>query len=100
MVKGVVKCMVKGVVNGVLTCMLKDVVNGVLKCMVKGVVKVLRATAEQVLDPRTRRVLDKFISGGYLQGVHGCISTHTLSKAPYTLTLYSKCTILTFLFSL
>ena len=34
-----------------------------------------RATSEQVLDPRTRLMLDKMCSNGTLQQIHGCIST-------------------------
>jgi len=34
-----------------------------------------RATAEQVLDPRTRTMLNKFINNGTLTNIHGCIST-------------------------
>lgn len=34
-----------------------------------------RATSEQVLDPRTRALLDKFCSNGTLRAIHGCIST-------------------------
>jgi len=34
-----------------------------------------RATSEQVLDPRTRQMLDKLVSNGTLRAIHGCIST-------------------------
>ena len=34
-----------------------------------------RATAEQVLDPRTRMILFKLLSRGSIKEIHGCIST-------------------------
>ncbi|EKX51622.1 hypothetical protein GUITHDRAFT_66086, partial [Guillardia theta CCMP2712] len=34
-----------------------------------------RATVEGVLDPRTRRILDRLMSNGYLHSMQGCIST-------------------------
>jgi RIO kinase 1 len=34
-----------------------------------------RATSEQVLDPRTRTMLDKLVTNGTLRSIHGCIST-------------------------
>lgn len=34
-----------------------------------------RATVEQVLDPRTRMILFKLISRGYIEQINGCIST-------------------------
>lgn len=34
-----------------------------------------RATAEQVLDPRTRALLQKLVSGGVVSAIHGCVST-------------------------
>ncbi|KAL7557913.1 hypothetical protein ACA910_009227 [Epithemia clementina (nom. ined.)] len=34
-----------------------------------------RATAEQVLDPRTRLILFKMLSRGFLQKIDGCLST-------------------------
>jgi Serine/threonine protein kinase involved in cell cycle control len=34
-----------------------------------------RATAEQVMDPRTRMILFKLISRGMVSEVNGCIST-------------------------
>lgn len=34
-----------------------------------------RATVENVLDPRTRMILFRILSQGYLQEIHGCIST-------------------------
>jgi len=34
-----------------------------------------RATVEQVMDPRTRMILFKLLSTGFLEEIHGCIST-------------------------
>ena len=34
-----------------------------------------RATTEQVMDPRTRMILFKLLSTGFLDEIHGCIST-------------------------
>lgn len=34
-----------------------------------------RATSEQVLDPRTRLILFKLLSQGFLDGIDGCLST-------------------------
>ena len=34
-----------------------------------------RATVEQVMDPRTRMILFKLLSTGYITEIHGCIST-------------------------
>eukprot|EP01031_Cornospumella_fuschlensis_P034158 gene34158-41348_t len=34
-----------------------------------------RATSEQVLDPRTRLILFKLLSNGYLSEIDGCLST-------------------------
>ena len=34
-----------------------------------------RATVEQVLDPRTRRVLSKLLRNGVLSALHGCVAT-------------------------
>ena len=34
-----------------------------------------RATTEQVLDPRTRLMLFKMLSSGYLSKINGCVST-------------------------
>jgi len=34
-----------------------------------------RATVDQVLDPRTIRILQKLVNNGYLCSLHGCIST-------------------------
>lgn len=34
-----------------------------------------RATAEQVMDPRTRMILFKLLSRGMLSNIDGCIST-------------------------
>eukprot|EP01117_Protostelium_nocturnum_P009633 TRINITY_DN3441_c0_g1_i1.p1 TRINITY_DN3441_c0_g1~~TRINITY_DN3441_c0_g1_i1.p1 ORF type:complete len:488 (+),score=185.54 TRINITY_DN3441_c0_g1_i1:155-1618(+) len=34
-----------------------------------------RATSEQVLDPRTRMILFKFLNGGLLEELNGCLST-------------------------
>jgi len=34
-----------------------------------------RATAEQVLDPRTRLILFKLLNRGIITEIHGCIST-------------------------
>jgi RIO kinase 1 len=34
-----------------------------------------RATVEQVMDPRTRMILFKLLSTGFLKEIHGCIST-------------------------
>ena len=34
-----------------------------------------RATSEQVLDPRTRLILFKFLSQGFFEAIDGCLST-------------------------
>jgi len=34
-----------------------------------------RATTEQVLDPRTRMILFKFLNSGHIDAIHGCVST-------------------------
>ena len=34
-----------------------------------------RSTVEQVMDPRTRMILFKLLSTGFLEEIHGCIST-------------------------
>ena len=34
-----------------------------------------RATVEQVLDPRTRRILFKMLTQGHVFRINGCIST-------------------------
>jgi RIO kinase 1 len=34
-----------------------------------------RATSEQVLDPRTRMILFKFLNSGFLESLDGCLST-------------------------
>ncbi|XP_030371977.1 serine/threonine-protein kinase RIO1-like [Scaptodrosophila lebanonensis] len=46
-----------------------------------------RATAEQVMDPRTRMILFKLLNRGFIQEINGCISTgkeanvyHAISK--------------------
>jgi RIO kinase 1 len=37
--------------------------------------KEFRATTEQVLDLRTRRLLQKLINDGYVDSIGGCVST-------------------------
>lgn len=34
-----------------------------------------RATVDQVLDPRTIRILSKLVTQGYISDIHGCVST-------------------------
>jgi hypothetical protein len=41
-----------------------------------------RATAEGVLDPRTRMILFKLLSAGHIASIHGCISTGKVSARP------------------
>uniref|UniRef100_A0A0K8ULK0 Serine/threonine-protein kinase RIO1 n=1 Tax=Bactrocera latifrons TaxID=174628 RepID=A0A0K8ULK0_BACLA len=63
-----------------------------------------RATAEQVMDPRTRMILFKLLNRGFIQEINGCISTgkeanvyHAVSKDDdeYAIKIY-KTSILIF----
>ncbi|XP_017472899.1 PREDICTED: serine/threonine-protein kinase RIO1 [Rhagoletis zephyria] len=63
-----------------------------------------RATAEQVMDPRTRMILFKLLNRGFIQEINGCISTgkeanvyHAVSKDgdEYAIKIY-KTSILIF----
>ncbi|XP_011188409.2 serine/threonine-protein kinase RIO1 [Zeugodacus cucurbitae] len=63
-----------------------------------------RATAEQVMDPRTRMILFKLLNRGFIQEINGCISTgkeanvyHAVSKEDdeYAIKIY-KTSILIF----
>uniref|UniRef100_W8B0E8 Serine/threonine-protein kinase RIO1 n=1 Tax=Ceratitis capitata TaxID=7213 RepID=W8B0E8_CERCA len=63
-----------------------------------------RATAEQVMDPRTRMILFKLLNRGFIQEINGCISTgkeanvyHAVSKDnnEYAIKIY-KTSILVF----
>ncbi|XP_053953343.1 serine/threonine-protein kinase RIO1 [Anastrepha ludens] len=63
-----------------------------------------RATAEQVMDPRTRMILFKMLNSGFIQEINGCISTgkeanvyHAVSERDeeFAIKIY-KTSILTF----
>ena len=43
-----------------------------------------RATTEQVLDPRTRLMLFKLLSSGFLTKINGCVSTGKEVRSRHT----------------
>jgi hypothetical protein len=50
-----------------------------------------RATVEQVLDPRTRLILFKYLSTGFLECIDGCLSTGKEANVYYA--RYASCTV-------